>query len=93
MNEENKIRVTGKKKPKDDAIMIIMDDCMSSKHLWLNDPNVLSIFNEGRHYQLTFILAMQYCIGIQPELRNNFDFILNLAISQRSNLFSSKNVT
>ena len=51
---------------------------MSSKHLWLKDPSVLSIFNEGRHYQLTFILAMQYSLGIQPELRSNFDYVFLL---------------
>jgi len=62
----------------DPRAFLVMDDCMSSKHLWLKDPNVLSIFNEGRHFQLTFILAMQYAIGIQPELRNNFDFIFLL---------------
>jgi len=76
--EKNKEREKDKKKPIDPRAFLVMDDCMSSKHLWLKDPNVLSIFNEGRHFQLTFILAMQYAIGIQPELRNNFDFIFLL---------------
>ena len=31
----------------DPRSFLIMDDCMSSKHLWLKDPNMLSIFNEG----------------------------------------------
>ena len=63
---------------------------MSSKHLWLKDPNMLVIFNEGRHYQLTFILTMQYCLGIQPELRSNFDYIFLLGedfISNRKRLY------
>ena len=56
-----------------------MDDCMSSKHLWLKDPLILSIFNEGRHFQISpFILTMQYSMGIGPELRNNFDFVFLL---------------
>ena len=76
--EKNENRVKQGKAKIDPRGFLIMDDCMSSKHLWLKDPNVLSIFNEGRHYQLTFILAMQYAIGIQPELRNNFDFIFLL---------------
>ena len=75
---KNEKRVKEGKPKIDPRGFLIMDDCMSSKHLWLKDPNVLSIFNEGRHYQLTFILAMQYAIGIQPELRNNFDFIFLL---------------
>ena len=61
---------------------------MSSKHLWLKDPNMLAIFNEGRHYQLTFILSMQYSLGIQPELRSNFDFVFLLGedfINNRKN--------
>ena len=63
---------------------------MSSKHLWLKDPNVLSIFNEGRHYQLTFILSMQYSLGIQPELRSNFDYVFLLGedfINNRRKLY------
>ena len=76
--EKNTNRKKDGKKLLDPRAYLVMDDCMSSKHLWLKDPYVLSIFNEGRHYQLTFILAMQYAIGIQPELRNNFDFIFLL---------------
>lgn len=76
--EKNKKRIKEGKKPVDPRCFLIMDDCMSSKHLWLKDPNVLSIFNEGRHYQLTFILTMQYSLGIQPELRSNFDYIFLL---------------
>ena len=76
--EKNKERVLKNKKPIDPRGYLVMDDCMSSKHLWLKDPNILSIFNEGRHFQLTFILAMQYAIGIQPELRSNFDFVFLL---------------
>jgi len=76
--EKKQQRIKDGKKPIDPRGFLVMDDCMSSKHLWLKDPHVLSIFNEGRHFQLTFILAMQYAIGIQPELRSNFDFVFLL---------------
>ena len=34
-----------KNKPKlDPRTFLIMDDCMSSKHLWLKDPNILELF-------------------------------------------------
>ena len=88
--EKNKNRVKNGKKPIDPRCFLIMDDCMSSKHLWLKDPNVLSIFNEGRHYQITFILAMQYSLGIQPELRSNFDYIFLLGedfVNNRKKLY------
>ena len=48
------------------------------KHLWLKDPHILEIMNQGRHFQLTFILTMQYCLGIQPELRTQFNFVFLL---------------
>ena len=88
--DKNTNRKKKEKKPIDPRAFLIMDDCMSSKHLWLKDPNVLSIFNEGRHYQLTFILSMQYSLGIQPELRSNFDFVFLLGedfINNRKKLY------
>ena len=88
--EKNKIRTKKLKKEIDPRIFLIMDDCMSSKHLWLKDPNILTVFNEGRHYQLTFILSMQYSLGIQPELRSNFDFVFLLGedfINNRRKLY------
>ena len=88
--EKNKKRRLKGRRPIDGRAFLIMDDCMSSKHLWLKDPSVLSIFNEGRHYQLTFILSMQYSLGIQPELRSNFDFVFLLGedfINNRRKLY------
>ena len=88
--EKNKQRKKKGKKLIDPRAFLIMDDCMSSKHLWLKDPCMLSIFNEGRHYQITFILAMQYSLGIQPELRSNFDYIFLLGedfVNNRKKLY------
>jgi len=83
LNNERKLKG---KKLTDARAFLIMDDCMSSKHLWLKDPNILSIFNEGRHFQTCpFILSLQYAIGIQPELRSNFDFIFLLTEDTFSN--------
>lgn len=77
--KENEQRIAKGKKPIDVRAFLIMDDCMSSKKEWLKSDYILSIFNEGRHFQLCpFILSMQYCLGIEPELRNNFDFIFLL---------------
>ena len=90
MLSKNETRKKKGKKPIDPRSFLIMDDCMSTKHLWLKDPNVLSVFNEGRHYQLTFILSMQYSLGIQPELRSNFDYVFLLGedfINNRKKLY------
>jgi hypothetical protein len=90
MNEDNKQRIKEGKKPKDDTLMLIMDDCMSSKGTWLKDPNITELFFNGRHHHLSFILILQYSMGIGPEFRANFDYIFLLAedvISNRRRLY------
>jgi hypothetical protein len=90
MNEDNKKRIKDGKKTKNDSVMLIMDDCMSSKGTWLKDPNILELFFNGRHHHLSFILTMQYSVGIPPEMRSNFDYIFLLAedtISNRKRLY------
>ena len=90
MNECNKKRKSENKKCKDDTLMLIMDDCMSSKGSWVNDPNILELFFNGRHHHISFILTMQYSVGIPPEMRSNFDYIFLLAediISNRKRLY------
>lgn len=76
--EKNEYREKNGKKLIDPRTFLVMDDCMATKHLWLKDPNILEIMNQGRHFKLTFILTMQYCLGIQPELRTQFNFIFLL---------------
>jgi hypothetical protein len=85
MNELNKDRKKENKKELDDRLIIIMDDCMSSKGTWLKDPNILELFFNGRHHHLSFILTMQFSLGIPPELRSNFDYIFLLAEDITSN--------
>jgi hypothetical protein len=90
INEDNKIRAKNNKKLKDDSLMLIMDDCMSSKGTWLKDPNILELFFNGRHHHISFILTMQYSVGIPPEMRSNFDYIFLLAedtINNRKRLY------
>ena len=83
--DENRKRIVKGKRPKDTRAFFIMDDCMSSKKRWLKDPLILSIFNEGRHFHLTYFLMMQYSLGIEPELRSNFDYVFLFGEEFRSN--------
>lgn len=85
LNQENEKRKKDGKPEKDDRLMLIMDDCMSSKGTWLKDPNILELFFNGRHHHLSFILTMQFSLGIPPELRSNFDYIFLLAEDMTSN--------
>uniref|UniRef100_A0A6C0J7U4 Packaging ATPase n=1 Tax=viral metagenome TaxID=1070528 RepID=A0A6C0J7U4_9ZZZZ len=90
MSEDNNIRKKEGKKLKDDRVILIMDDCMSSKGTWVKEEQILELFFNGRHHHLSFILTMQYAIGIPPEMRSNFDFIFLLAedfISNRKRLY------
>lgn len=85
LNEDNLKRKKAGKRLKDDSVMLIMDDCMSSKGEWLKDPQILELFFNGRHHHLSFILTMQFSLGIPPELRSNFDYIFLLAEDITSN--------
>ena len=90
INEDNKERKIKNKRQKDDRLMLIMDDCMSSKGTWLKYPNITELFFNGRHHHLSFILNMQYAVGIPPEMRSNFDYIFLLAediINNRKRLY------
>lgn len=62
----------------DPRAFIIMDDCLGDKKSWVNDAPVLELLFNGRHYQIMYILTMQYPLGITPQLRANFDYIFLL---------------
>ena len=68
----------------------IMDDCLSSKGTWMRDKPIQELLYNGRHYEIMYILTMQYPLGITPELRSNFDYIFLLKeeyISNQKKLF------
>jgi hypothetical protein len=70
----------------DPRAIIVMDDCFASRGTWAKDPLVSELLFNGRHRQLTYILTMQYPLGISPDLRSNFDYIFLLAEDYTSNL-------
>lgn len=63
----------------------IMDDCMFDNR-WVTDKFIRSLFMNGRHYGILYILALQYVMGIPPVLRGNVDYVFIL----RENLVSSR---
>jgi len=69
---------------------IIMDDCLFNA-AWQNDKNIRCIFMNGRHYNIFFILTMQYCLGLSPILRANIDYVFifkNNMIKEREKLYN-----
>jgi len=69
----------------DPRAFIIMDDCLSSKGSWMKDQPIMEVFFDGRHYQIMYVLTMQFPLGIKPELRCNFDYIFLLGEDFYSN--------
>jgi hypothetical protein len=73
----------------DPRAFLILDDCLYDNS-WTKDKHMRSVFMNGRHYKLLFILTMQYALGIPPNLRTNVDFIFILRenyVSNRKRLY------
>ena len=69
---------------------IVLDDMLHEAKTWKNDQTVRNIFFNGRHYNIFFILTMQYPRGIPPELRSNIDYVFVFnepSISNRKRIF------
>ena len=59
----------------DPRAFVILDDCLADAKEWINDENIKWVFMNGRHAKVTFILTLQYCMGIPPSLRTQIDYI------------------
>lgn len=59
----------------DPRAFLIFDDCLYDNGSWVNDKNIKWIFMNGRHGKVTFILTMQYVLGIPPGLRTQVDYL------------------
>tara|TARA_B100000029_G_scaffold298987_1_gene291980 strand:+ start:426 stop:1217 length:792 start_codon:yes stop_codon:yes gene_type:complete len=73
----------------DPRAFLILDDCLYDNS-WVKDTNVRSLFMNGRHYHILFILTMQYALGIPPNLRTNIDYVFILRenyVSNRKRLY------
>jgi len=56
---------------------IVNDDCMDDKD-WIKHKTTKWLFKNGRHFDIFFLLAMQYALDIPPELRTCIDYIFIL---------------
>lgn len=65
-----------KKKNIDTRCLIVMDDCMGNKNDWKNDEEFDKLMANGRHFDLTYILTLQYPVAIKPDTRENFDLVI-----------------
>ena len=75
----------------DPRAFLILDDCLYDQ-TWTKDKNVRSIFMNGRHYKMMFIITMQYALGVPPNLRTNIDYVFILRenyVSNRKRLYEN----
>jgi len=66
---------TGVGKKTNVSILLVFDDCQSTANKWSKYPVIKQIFLEGRHRKITFLMTMQYVVGMDPTLRSNFDYV------------------
>ena len=69
----------------DPRAFLIFDDCLYDDK-WAKDKNMKAIFMNGRHFKLTFLLTMQFPLGIKPHMRTNIDYTFIL----RENIVSNR---
>ena len=72
------------KDPKHNVFMLL-DDCMFDNK-WTRDVNMRSVFMNGRHYRIFFMLTLQYCMDLPPSLRGQIDYVFIL----RENIIENK---
>jgi ABC-type dipeptide/oligopeptide/nickel transport system ATPase component len=70
-----KNKIENKHKNSDVDLLVVFDDCFNSKGSWMKDQAITELLFNNRHYHITYVLMMQYPLGITPELRSNFDYL------------------
>lgn len=54
--------------------VFIMDDCMDDVKIF-NNPTMIGLIKNSRHWSLLTIISTQYCLDFKPVIRNNLDGI------------------
>ena len=73
----------------DPRAFLILDDCLYDSS-WTKSKYIRSLFMNGRHYKIMFIITMQYALGVPPNLRTNIDYVFILRetyVSNRKRLY------
>lgn len=52
--------------------LLLIDDCTDDPKI-LSTPLFQKLYKNGRHWQIFFILSLQYALDIKPAIRNNID--------------------
>ena len=72
-------------KGKSSSAFILLDDCVYNKK-FMSDTCIRQCFMNGRHWNIFFMISMQYCMDMPPALRANVDYCFIL----RENILSNR---
>jgi hypothetical protein len=87
LNRQIILKEKKKTHPKlDTRIGLIMDDCLTDAKDWEKSESVREVLFNGRHYDIMYVLTMQFPLGIKPDLRINFDYVFLLADDSATNI-------
>jgi hypothetical protein len=75
LKESKKKGIGNEGKTAKNNVSIVLDDMMHEANVWSKDETIKDIFFNGRHYNIFFILSLQYSMGITPGLRGNLDYV------------------
>ena len=70
---------------------LLLDDCMYDRK-FMKDVCIRQCFMNGRHWKIFFMLTMQYCMDLTPDLRANVDYVFILrenVIQNREKLYKA----
>lgn len=67
--------------------LLIMDDC-SGDPRYLKRPIIQTTFKNGRHWEMLFILALQYALDVGPAVRTSIDYTFIFRETNPKNLKS-----
>jgi hypothetical protein len=56
-------------------MLLISDDMMSQEKLLKKSENYKKIFVEGRHFNILYLLCINYSMGLSPTMRSNVDYV------------------
>jgi hypothetical protein len=88
---ERQKRIINSGTTKKSSSFILLDDCMYDRK-YMKDTCIRQCFMNGRHWKLFFMLTMQYCMDLSPDLRANVDYVFILReniVQNREKLYKS----
>jgi hypothetical protein len=88
---ERQKKIIGLGAPNPPGAFLLLDDCMYDRK-FMKDTCIRQCFMNGRHWKLFFMLTMQYCMDLTPDLRANVDYVFILrenVIQNREKLYKA----